>query len=281
MLFSVFAWLIIDAILGVMKGRYPSGVYVSIEHIQLLVVLPIAGSYFTNNVNGLFRLMRFSLLGFDFVNIKALLCIDLDFNQANETLEFLGFESGSSLINILAFVWIGLSVIVIESVLYVNAKIWCKSCRGWAKCTNMRTKCKNWIWMGYHIRYIMLGYLMILVSTVSEINNSSYKYSCSWWLSNAIIWLMILLFVAWFWNWFYSSNNDSKVKLLDEFDKMLKNSIHAKTYQKNFSKLKMSYNTIKLQPGLWAKKNELRRNYFSDSGYFGFEIEEHFDPEIK
>ena len=234
MLFSVLAWLIIDAILGVMKGRYPLGVYVSIEHIQLLVVLPIAGSYFTNNVNGLFRFMRFSLLGFDFINIKALLCIDLDFNQANETLEFLGFESGSSLINILAFVWIGLSVIVIESVLYVMAKIWCRSRRWWEKCTNMRTKCKSWMWMGYHIRYTMLGYLMILVSTVSEINNSSSKYSCSWWLSIAIILLMVIFFVAWFWNWFYSSNNDSKVKLLDEFDKMLKNNINAKAYSQLF-----------------------------------------------
>ena len=229
-LIFVIAWLIFDVILGVMVGKYPSGIYVGIEHIQVIVVLPIAGSYFTNNVNGLFRLMRFALLGFDFVNIKALLSIDLNFSQANETLEFLGFESESSFANILAFAFIGLSIMVIESVLYVTAKIWCRSCRWYEKCTNMWTKCKDWMWLGYQIRYIMLGYIFILVSTVSEINSSSSKYSWSWWLSFIIVLFLIMFLAAWFFNWFYSSNNESEAKLFDEFDKMLKNNINAKAF---------------------------------------------------
>ena len=229
-LIFVLAWLVFDVILGVMVGKYPSGIYVNIEHIQLLVILPIAGSYFTNNVNGLFRLMRFALLGFDFVNIKALLSIDLNFSQANETLEFLGFESESSFANILAFAFIGLLVMVIESVLYVTAKIWCRSCHWRAKCTNFRANCKNWMCLGYQIRYIMLGYIFILVSTISEINSSSSKYSWSWWLSFIIVLFLIMFLAAWFFNWFYSSNNESKPKLFDEFDKMLKNNINAKAF---------------------------------------------------
>ena len=50
---------------SIIIDKYPAGVYISIEHVQLLTVLPIAGSYFTNVVNGLFRLTRFALLGFD------------------------------------------------------------------------------------------------------------------------------------------------------------------------------------------------------------------------
>ena len=184
---SVFIWLVLDIILGIMTDRYPPGVYVGIEHIQLLIVLPIAGSYFTKNVNGLFRLMRFAFLGFDFIIIRSLFNTECDFDQTNETLEYLGFVSGSGFVNIFGFVWIGLLLMIIESIIYVFAKIWFKS-RGWStKCIKIRTEFKNWIWLGFYIRYIMLGYLLILVSTISEISNFNFKFILSWWLSIAII----------------------------------------------------------------------------------------------
>ena len=231
---SVLLWLILDVIQRFLIDKYPAGVYISIEHVQLLTVLPIAGSYFTNVVNGLFRLTRFALLGFDVINVKALLNIDKDYSQANGTLEFLGFESGSGIINILSFVWIGVSVVVIESVLYVMAKIWCRSCRWCKKCTNLRTKCKNWMWLGYQIRYIMLGYFLILVSTISEINNSSSKFILSWWISILIIILLIAFLFFWFINWLCSHNDDNEVKIFDEFNKMLKNKMNAKAFSTLF-----------------------------------------------
>ena len=154
----------------------------------------------------------------------------MDYSQANDTLEFLGFESGSGIVNILAFTWIGLSVMVIESVLYVMDKIWCRSRRWCEKCTNFWTKCKGWMWLGYQIRYIMLGYLLILVSTVSEINNSSSMFILSWWISIVIIILLITFLVFWFINWLYSYNDDNEVKIFDEFNKMVKNKMNAKTF---------------------------------------------------
>ena len=189
----VFIWLVLDIILGIMTDRYPPGVYVSIEHIQFLIVLPILGSYFTKNVNGLFKLMKFAFLGFDFIIIRSLFNIERDFDQTNETLEYLGFVSGSGFVNIFGFVWIGLLLMVTESIIYVFVKIWFKS-RSWStKCIKIRTEFKNWVWLGYHIRYIMLGFLLILVSTISEINSSSSKYSWSWWLSIVIIILLIVV----------------------------------------------------------------------------------------
>ena len=116
---SVLLCLFLDVILGLLTDKYPTGIYISIEHIQLLSVLPIAGSYFTNNANGLFRLMRFALLGFDAINIRSLFSIKGACDQANETLEYLGFESGSGFYNILPFIYIGILFVLLESFLFV------------------------------------------------------------------------------------------------------------------------------------------------------------------
>ena len=107
----VLVCLILDIILGVVTSKYPVGVYISIEHIQLLSVLPIAGSYLTNNVNGLFRLLRFALLGFDSISIRSLFSIEESCDQTNDTMEYLGFDSGSGFINILPFVLVGVLLI--------------------------------------------------------------------------------------------------------------------------------------------------------------------------
>ena len=105
---SVLLCFIIDVIQGIISDEYPTGVYISVEHIQLLSILPITGSYFTKIANGLFRLMRFALLGFDVINIKSLFNIKWDFSQTNDILKYLGFESGSGFVNILAFILVGL-----------------------------------------------------------------------------------------------------------------------------------------------------------------------------
>ena len=105
---SVLLCFIIDVIQGIISDEYLTGVYISVEHIQLLSILPITGSYFTKIVNGLFRLMRFAFLGFDVINIKSLFNIKWDFSQTNYILEYLGFESGSGFVNVLAFILFGL-----------------------------------------------------------------------------------------------------------------------------------------------------------------------------
>ena len=107
--------LTLDIVLGIITNSYPAGVYVSIEHIQLLAVLPITGSYFTKIVKGLFRMMRYALLGFDFVDIWSLFKIDMSYSQDNETLEYLGFPSESSIVNLVGFISVGICVLVIDT----------------------------------------------------------------------------------------------------------------------------------------------------------------------
>ena len=173
---SVLLCLILDVIIGAISDSYPAGVYISIEHIQLLSILPITGSYFTKIVKGLFRLMRFSLLGFDFINTKSLLNIKWDFSQSNDTLDYLGFESGSGFVNILTFILIGLWIMLLESILYRRTKFVFQIFNCWwnrenRKCVNLR----NWIWIGFFIRFMILGSPLILISCI--IYNFNWKYN--------------------------------------------------------------------------------------------------------
>ena len=129
---SVLFCLMFDIVLGIITNSYPAGVYVSIEHIQLLAVLPVTGSYFTKVVKGLFRMMRFVLLGFDFIDFWSLFKIDTSYSQDNETLEYLGFASESSIVNLVGFVLVGVFILIAEFLVY---KIFIMQLWAWSKWT--------------------------------------------------------------------------------------------------------------------------------------------------
>ena len=194
---SVLLCFIIDVIQGIISDEYPTGVYISFEHIQLLSILPITGGYFTKIVNGLFRLMRFAFFGFDVINIKSLFNIKWDFNQTNDILEYLGFESGSGFVNILAFILVGLWILLIESILYKILRFSNWKLNWWTKCSKVSESIRNWFWVGFFIRYILLGYPMIMISWITEINNySNSNYAWSWWISIAILVFWIIVFIV-------------------------------------------------------------------------------------
>ena len=97
---SVIICFIVDMIISCVTDKYPSGLYTWLEHIQLFTILPLAGSCFSTEVNGFFRLSRYSLLSFDFINIKQVFYISSDYNQDNRALSLIGFSSSSTIINI-------------------------------------------------------------------------------------------------------------------------------------------------------------------------------------
>ena len=97
---TIIICFIINLIIGCLTDKYPSGLYTWLEHIQLFTILPLAGSCFSSKVNGFFRLASYSLLGFDFIDIKQVFYINLDYTQDNKVLSFIGFSSSSTIINI-------------------------------------------------------------------------------------------------------------------------------------------------------------------------------------
>ena len=228
---SVLLWLILDVIIGAISDLYPAGVYVSIEHIQLLSILPITGSYFTKIVNGLFRLMRFSLLGFDFINIKSLLNITWDFSQTNDTLDYLGFESGSGFVNIFAFILVELWILFMESILYRIVRFFNWKLTWWAKLRRVSLNFRNWICVGFFIRYIILGYPLILISCITEVKKfSNSNYLWSWWISTSILIFWIIIFIVSLSNWLWTTDEEQQSGLLSEFTNALKPNVYAKSF---------------------------------------------------
>ena len=254
---SVLLCLILDVIFGVISDSYPAGVYVSIEHIQLLSILPITGSYLTKIVNGLFRLMRFSLLGFDFINIKSLLNITWDFSQTNDTLDYLGFESGSGFVNIFAFILVELWILFMESILYRIVRFFNWKLTWWAKLRKVSSNFRNWICVGFFIRYIILGYPLILISCITEVNKfSSSNYLWSWWISISILIFWIIIFIVSLFNWLWTTNEEQQSGLLYEFTNSLKPAVYAKSYAPLFLLHRILIWTIlwvKCELSLWTK----------------------------
>ena len=227
MAYWVWFWvclsIILELILAFASERYPTGLYISIEHIQLVTVLPIAGTYFTKEVKGLFRMMRFSLLGFDFANIQDLFNIHCSYVQDNETLKYLGFESSSTIVNIVGFLFVWSSVLVLEMIIF-RLFWWSKfSTKWWTKLTEIIKTVRNWMWLGFYIRYAFLGFLFVSVSSIDEINNySNEERRWSWISCFMILFFVVVFFLVVLWSYLFSSNETKESNLLAEFINQVK-----------------------------------------------------------
>ena len=164
---TIIICFIIDLIIGCLTDKYPSGLYTWLEHIQLFTILPLAGSCFSSEVNGFFRLASYSLLGFDFINIKQVFYINSDYTQDNKVLSSIGFSSSSTIINIGGYLIIGLWIIFAEMLVYklywfryknsnsININVNSSSLK-------LTSKLKQWMWFGAPIRYLLLGLIQFL-----------------------------------------------------------------------------------------------------------------------
>ena len=232
---SAFLWLIIDLLFGLITDRYPAGIYITIEHIQLLSVLPITGSYFTKIVKGYFRMMRYALLGFDFINFQSLFNISWRYNQDDETLDYLGFESNSSVINILGFASVVVWMLVLELMIFKAFRFISRPRNRWTKLISICVNLRNWAWIGLYTRYLILGFLLIITSTMDEINNfSSTIYLWSWWVSLVILVLWFAFFTIPLINWLWSSDGEDQSGIFSEFTNMLKPNVSSKAYSMLF-----------------------------------------------
>ena len=224
---SVLFCLILDIILGIITNSYPASIYVSIEHIQLLAVLPVTGSYFTKIVKGLFRMMRYALLGFDFIDFWSLFKIDTSYSQDNETLEYLGFASESSIVNLVGFIAVAICILVIDTIIHkILLWVWLK----WVWPISAFSNTKNWMCISFYIRYLLLGYLLILVSSVNEISNYSVSArKWSWSLTVVILLMWIVFFSIWLIKWLYATNDEEQSSdILYEFVNIVKTDVSSK-----------------------------------------------------
>ena len=239
MAYWVWFWvslsIVLELILAFASERYPTGLYISIEHIQLVTVLPIAGTYFTKEVKGLFRMMRFSLLGFDFANFQDLFNIHCSYVQDNETLKYLGFESSSTIVNIVGFLFVWSSVLVLEMIVF-RLLWWSKlSTKWWTKLTKIIKTVRNWMWLGFYIRYAFLGFLFVSVSSIDEINNySNEERRWSWITCFVILFWVVVFFLVVLSSYLFTSNKAKEFSILDEFINLVKFTLKAMMFSTLF-----------------------------------------------
>ena len=195
---SVIICFIVDMIVSCLTDRYPSGLYTWLEHIQLFTILPLAGSCFSSEVNGFFRLSRYSLLSFDFINIKQVFYISSDYNQYNSVLNFIGFSSSSTIINIGGYLIIGLWIVFVEMLVFklfknmYQTKVEANSSGVIFKTSS---RLKQWMSFGAPIRFLLLGFVLINTAGIDELNNYSVSnHRWSWWLTLFILFVFTFIF---------------------------------------------------------------------------------------
>lgn len=185
--------LVLDLIVSCVSDKYPSGLYTLLEHMQLVTIMPLAGSCFSSEVNGFSRLVRYSLLSFDFIEISS------SYSQDNAYMKLIGFESSSTISNISSYLFIGLFIIFAEMFIFKMYRIKYPLTNESNLNTDGRIfKCtsriKKWIPLGGPIRYLMLGVLLISITSLDELNNySNRSYRWSWWITLGFI-IFILAF---------------------------------------------------------------------------------------
>ena len=91
---------------------------------------------------------------------------------------------------------------------------------------------KNWMCIGFYIRYLLLGYLLILVSSVNEISNYSVSNRrWSWSLTVAILLMWIVFFSIWLIKWLYATNDEEQTSdIFHEFVSIVKTNANSKMY---------------------------------------------------
>ena len=191
---------VLDLVVSWVTDKYPSGLYILLEHIQLITILPLAGSWFSSEVNRFFRLTRYSLLGFDFIDIKQLFYIDSDYSQDNNVLNFIGFASGSTIINITGYLLVGLCIVLVEMLVFKLYKCRYPSSVDTNANTNgcafmTASRLKSWMPFGAPLRYLMLGIVLINTAGFDELKNySDSSHRWSWWLTLFILFIVTFIF---------------------------------------------------------------------------------------
>ena len=193
---------VLDLVVSWVTDKYPSGLFILLEHIQLITILPLAGSCFSSEVNGFFRLSRYSLLSFNFIDIKQLFYINSDYNQDNSVMNFIGFTSDSTIINISNYLLVGLCIVFVEMLVFKLYKCRYPSSVDINANTNecvfkTASRLKSWMPFGALLRYLLLGVVLINTAGFDELNNySDNSHRWSWWLTLFLLFIVIFVFIS-------------------------------------------------------------------------------------
>ena len=140
-----------------------------IEQLQLLIIFPLLGTVFPSDIMIFFRDIRHFLFNLSWVGFQYTLFKDYGFYHRVLNMRLLGFSSGSATVNIINWIMIINVLIVFNLVFhYIWGILFNRNRKGFL--VNPLWRLSKWMFPGMYIKYTNLGYLMILVASIFEIN---------------------------------------------------------------------------------------------------------------
>jgi hypothetical protein len=228
----------------------PQGAFSMLNHIQLFILLPMIGAYLPKTVIDLITGMSFAMFSFSFIPFEKIPMIDslfnvFDYDQSDDYFDNIGLTSGSAFLNHIALlIIVGVFILFHLSILPCYKASLALNEGNWAKW--VMVKIFNIMSFSIYIRILLEAYLLISLSTISELNEFDHSngfriFSLSMSLIFAILLTtMLLLFL--FQMTIYSKVHPSKIQwCLREFIAGMKISKLSQIYTIIFMSIRISF----------------------------------------
>ena len=151
--------------------------YLMVEQIQILTLLTLIKSFFPIKLMWFFRLMSVFLMKFHFLGISNSIFgpVSEKYSQKIEVMDYLGFKSTQAFRNIADNLIVFGSIFIIHVLFFqIYMRVYRKSTK-FSSCHKISIIFKKTFRRSIYLRFIMLSFILYLVSIFSELNQGKVK----------------------------------------------------------------------------------------------------------
>jgi cysteine-rich repeat protein len=200
---SVFAFLLflilkMTIASALIKGRYPQGVFFTVEQLQIFLLIPMMGVFYPEKLMIFFRLIRHSFLTFYLIEADYKMYDNQFHVETDLKMRFYDFQSGSAVVNLINWSLILLALLAIHFLFYFlfETLVFHKS-RGFI--LEPLRKIVEWMMPGIYIKFINMSFVLLLLTSLNELQRYYYDRgdSWSWYFAFTIASLCSIFIVIW------------------------------------------------------------------------------------
>ena len=166
------------------------------------MLIPATGMFFTDDLYGFFRLMKYGLLKYDFLNVHNMIFRNYTYSQDSTILYMIGFESGSTIVNSINFLF-GFGVILVLQLVWFRlfGAMEDKNIK-YTRFYDYLKVIYPWFFLSAYIRYMFLGTTLIFIAGIDELStNPSNDNKWSWGIAFTLltIYAIVGIFAIIYW----------------------------------------------------------------------------------
>lgn len=178
----------VNIAMAVLKSRYPHGLFMPIEFLQIFLLISIVGTVYPEDIMSVVNMLQHALFSFEFIRLDKFMITNYSYEPHDLSMKNLGFRSGLAIINIFnwAFILPTLMLINLLCYFYFERLLYHKS-KGII--LSQLRKFTSWLFTGIYIKFLNLSFVLLTLTSLREINRWGYysKYQWSFELSWAIL----------------------------------------------------------------------------------------------